>query len=163
MHAKWRTSPVTYLSIFPWLLCEISIGFFFPPSTRLLQLKLAGSQPAHINTRAHTQIQTATCRRGQTHTSKELQEGRGRTHHANRCRLLGRARHQKRNEKKGWRRGRKKKKKRGRGSKGAGLGGSGHVFQKLFCSWPPPVPLHACLAAVTERVTCHRTLQRSTR
>lgn len=36
-------------------------------------------------------------------------------------------------------------------------------FQKLFCSWPSPVPLHAFLTTATERVTCYRTPQRSTR
>lgn len=109
------------------MLCEKSIGSKSPPPPP----HLSGSQPAHINTCKYTLIQTATCRHRQTHTSKELQEGRGRSHHANRCRSLGRAWHQKRNEKKGWRRAIKKKK-RGRGGKGTGLGGSSHVFSKAF-------------------------------
>lgn len=157
MHAKWRTSPVTYLSIFPWLLCEISIGFvFFPscslsllavsPHTLTLAHTLKYRQP-HAGAGEHTLLKS--CRKAEAEHIMQI---------AVACwDVRGIRKEMKR------RVGEEAGKKRGRGSKGAGLGGSGHVFQKLFCSWPPPVLLHACLATVTERVTCHRTLQRSTR
>lgn len=43
------------------------------------------------------------------------------------------------------------------------LRGGVTYFQKVFCSWPPPIALHACLAVATDRVTCHWTSERSAR
>lgn len=171
MHAKWRTPPVTYLSIFPWLLCEISIGskpffffFFFTlpsqlswlavsPHTLTLANALKYRQP-HAVTSTHTLLKS--CRKAEADHIMQI---------AVACwDVRGIRKEMKRGDRGEQGKG---KKKTGRGrerrSKGAGLRGCGHVFQKLLCSWPPPVPLHACLAVVTEYVTCRRTPQRSTR
>lgn len=56
-----------------------------------------------------------------------------------------------------------KKKKKAEGAKAQDLEAAAMFFKSLCVLDPPPAPLHACLAAVTECATCHRTPQRSTR
>lgn len=119
-----------------------------------LQHALSGSRPLRINTCKQTQQQTATLRRMQKHTQKRAAgNNRGWSHHANQCHLWWHTRNQKINEKMDW---------GAQGAKGARLG-SIMFFIRFFSCWPPLIALHACLAMATDHVTCHRTLQRSSR